>query len=142
MPEWVSCCWPGCQSESLEDNLPLCVAHYSRVTSHYAANLQIRSSLRNDANAVVYYVRIGDHIKIGFTTQLRERMRALYADPLDLLATEPGGRVQEWARHRQFAEERVSPQRELFDPSPRLLAHIVRVASQPASRHLEYERPA
>lgn len=142
MPTWTECCWPECESRDVEDSdgLPLCRRHYDVVTSRYVGNIQLRSGFRKQANAVVYYVRIGDHIKIGFTTQLKSRMYSLYVEPLDLLATEPGGRTLEADRHRQFAAERVSPQRELFEPSPRLLAHIVRMADEPTSRHLEYER--
>lgn len=74
--------------------------------------------------AVVYYVRHGDHVKIGRTTDLQSRLRSLYLDPDALLATEPGGQQLETQRHAQFADERVYANRELFNPSRRLLAHI------------------
>lgn len=74
------------------------------------------------AAGVVYYVRIGEHIKIGTTTNLVRRMTELYVQPGALLATEPGGADVESLRHREYADERFG--RELFEPSDRLLAHI------------------
>lgn len=76
--------------------------------------------------SVVYYVRLGDHVKIGTTVNLTLRLRALYLDhdASLLLAVEPGGFELEQIRHEQFDAERVHANRELFNPSPRLLAHI------------------
>lgn len=76
-----------------------------------------------EAGAVVYYLRIGDRIKIGFTTNLAQRVAALRLDPDAVLATEPGGRDIEYRRHLQFADERYG-RREDFAPSDRLMAHI------------------
>lgn len=77
----------------------------------------------------VYYVRISDHVKIGTTNDLARRLRTLYADhdPKLLLAIEPGGWGVEQHRHKQFREERVWQNRELFNPSPRLLGHIAEI---------------
>lgn len=74
----------------------------------------------------VYYVRIGTHIKIGTTSDLRKRLRSLYVDhdPSLLLAVEPGDDRIEAQRHADFSDERVYINRELFNPSRRLLAHI------------------
>lgn len=79
-----------------------------------------------EAGAVVYYLRIGDRIKIGFTVNLPQRLMALRLDPSVVLATEPGGRDVEQRRHREFADERYG-RREDFAPSDRLLAHIERL---------------
>lgn len=74
----------------------------------------------------VYYVRIGDHIKTGTTTDLRQRLRSLYVDHDSslLLAVEPGNVQVESRRHFEFADERLFVNRELFNPSRRLLSHI------------------
>ena len=76
-----------------------------------------------DTRRIVYYIRIGEHVKIGTTTNLRERMVALRADGRDLLATEPGRYDVETLRHRQFADERIG-RRENFAMSDRLMEHI------------------
>lgn len=80
-----------------------------------------------EAGAIVYYLRIGDVIKIGFTTNLHQRLAGLRLNPSAVLATEPGGRDQEYRRHQQFADERYG-RREDFAPSDRLLAHIEHLA--------------
>lgn len=76
-----------------------------------------------EVGAVVYYLRIGDRIKIGFTTNLKQRVANLRLDFDAVLATEPGGRDQESRRHQQFADERYG-RREDFAPSDRLMVHI------------------
>jgi hypothetical protein len=80
--------------------------------------------------SLVYYVRIGDHVKIGTTTNLTARLNALQVDriPGALLGTEEGGRDVERMRHRQFEADRIDSRRELFIPSSRLMAHIKTLA--------------
>jgi hypothetical protein len=74
--------------------------------------------------SVVYYVQLGDHIKIGYSARLRERLHALRAEPDALLAVEPGGRRLEDKRHQQFAHLRIKSRWENFEPGDELLAHI------------------
>lgn len=76
------------------------------------------------AQSVVYYVRIHNYIKIGYTTNVRARMSQLRVDSLsDVLATEPGGKDLELSRHKQFADLRIGA-RENFKADKRLMAHI------------------
>lgn len=91
--------------------------HPEREAQHEAARRD------REAGALVYYLRIGDRIKIGFTTNLRQRLMDLRLDPPAVLATEPGGRDVEARRHHEFAAERYG-RREDFAASDRLLAHI------------------
>ena len=76
---------------------------------------------------VVYYIQVGENIKIGRTTNLLRRMQALCAQPEQLLAVEPGvvvdGVNREIERHREFAEWRI-PGTELFTPNAALHRHI------------------
>jgi hypothetical protein len=74
---------------------------------------------------VVYYLRHGDRVKIGTTTNPRQRFAAIWHD--ELLALERGDRHVERARHEQFAQERLE-RSEWFRSSPRLLAHIAAIA--------------
>lgn len=78
---------------------------------------------------VVYYVRKGDRIKIGYTSQLHVRMATL--EPDALLAVEPGGTALEAHRHRQFRDARDlgSPGREWFRMTPALLAHVAELSA-------------
>lgn len=75
------------------------------------------------SDPVVYYVRIGELIKIGTTGNLRSRM-ASYPPTRELLATEPGGVDVEAQRLRRFVQYRELG-REWFRPGPDLLTHIV-----------------
>lgn len=68
---------------------------------------------------VVYYVRFGDRIKIGYSAHLSGRMVAIPHD--EVLATEPGDIAQERRRHREFSADRVEGQNEWFHVSPELL---------------------
>lgn len=53
---------------------------------------------------VVYYLRWDERIKIGTSSQPRQRLAAIWHH--ELLAFERGGRATERERHRQFAELR------------------------------------
>jgi hypothetical protein len=74
---------------------------------------------------VVYYVQIDQHVKIGYSSNLRQRLKSY---PLNrrLLATEPGDENTESVRLNEFAEHRAMG-REWFYPAPRLLGHINRL---------------
>lgn len=79
--------------------------------------------------SVVYYLRKGDRIKIGWSGNLSARMRALRPDAL--LAVEPGCMHLETGRHHQFAEHRLpntGDGDEWFTPAPELLAHVELIA--------------
>ena len=69
--------------------------------------------------SVVYYIRWSDRIKIGTTTSLPQRMKALYFD--EIMAIEPGGTGLEAQRHQQFAEYRLDTYREWFNAAPGLV---------------------
>lgn len=78
---------------------------------------------------VVYYVRIGQLIKIGYSRDLRHRMRC-YPPDAELLAFEPGGRTVERRRLWQFRnEDRM--RNEWFTPSVELLRHIKNINARP-----------
>jgi hypothetical protein len=70
----------------------------------------------------VYYVRVGDRIKIGFSAHLDARLRSLPVE--EVLGWESGDRGLEAHRHRQFAVHRTA--REWFTDCPEIRAHIQR----------------
>lgn len=75
----------------------------------------------------VYYMRMRDLIKIGFTAgPVEKRRRDLLADAV--LATEPGGRDLESRRHKQFSIYRHEGER--FHPGKDLLLHIAHLNEQ------------
>lgn len=125
-----SCCVPGCRSE-IEDRweIPVCRRCSMRIASRVfnaAARTSAPAPIHQPPPSVVYYLDLGQHIKIGFTTNLQQRLNALRADKDQLLAIEPGGRDVERARHDQFAHERLD-RRENFRISDRLTDHVQRI---------------
>lgn len=74
---------------------------------------------------VVYYMQRGGLIKIGTSTRLRKRSQELEAE---VLAAEPGGRVEEVQRHRQF--NHLHDHHEWFKPGEDLLGHIAEVVER------------
>jgi hypothetical protein len=135
--------------EAAQFDLTLCGQHYEGYLSvldlirdgeRARESIEILASMENDdeaagrarwqeyrqlaaEQAVVYYVRIRDLIKIGTTTNMKDRMNKLLAD--EVLATEPGGEELERMRHKQFAHLKVRGER--FDPGPDLLSHIAMI---------------
>jgi hypothetical protein len=76
-----------------------------------------------EAQSVVYYVRMRDLIKIGYTTNMTARMGNLIVD--EVLATEPGGEPLERMRHKQFAALKVRGER--FREGPEFVSHIAMI---------------
>ncbi|MBN9185255.1 MAG: GIY-YIG nuclease family protein [Microbacterium sp.] len=72
---------------------------------------------------VVYYLRYADRIKIGTSSQPRQRPAAIRHD--EVLAFERGGRPLEQRRHVEFAHLREGG--EWFTATEELAAHIARV---------------
>lgn len=70
----------------------------------------------------VYYIRINEHIKIGYAKDVTKRMRH-YPPGSELLAVEPGTMRDEKDRHAQFKPYLVRGN-EWFQPSDFLSKHI------------------
>lgn len=78
-----------------------------------------QAELRRHSPGFVYYLRVGERIKVGHSVDVKRRMRA-YPPGCQLLAVEPGDRQLELRRHRQFVASRTDG-REWFRPTPDLL---------------------
>lgn len=125
--DWVA------RDVGVTDLLPSpCLACGSRVGIHYpsgwiCATCEWRVGEVPDGELelarvdVVYYLRFGDRIKIGTSSNPRSRLAQLRYD--ELLAFEPGNRAVEQRRHAQFAEYRY-PGSEWFRSHRELDAHI------------------
>jgi hypothetical protein len=85
---------------------------------------------RGKPRSVVYYIQVGERIKVGTTVNLTAR-KAAYPPGSEVLATELGSYDLESERHRQFAAYLVAG-REWFHPGPKLLAHIASLQAQAA----------
>lgn len=83
------------------------------------------------AKAGVYYVRVGEYIKIGSTSDLDARMQT-YPPGSQLLAVEAGGLGLERQRQRQFAHL-LAARKEWFTPGDALMAHISELSRSTAA---------
>lgn len=110
----------------------------TRVFAHFGEVIDVPyrapRPLRSPLDSVYYVQRTDGLIKIGYTSQLRNRMSALRAEfgPLTQLAVHAGGYKAEQSMHRKFAAHRVRG--EWFRPSADLLAHIARIIESQQSR--------
>ncbi|MCF3939914.1 GIY-YIG nuclease family protein [Gordonia tangerina] len=123
------CCWPECDGKALvQDRVEewyLCFTHTAIATEFVdrtalglkagdpmppradgrrrstRSRAQARNEQRGDRPGWVYYARVGEHIKIGYATNVRNRMQQ-YPPGTVLLAVEPGDLKLEKARHKEF----------------------------------------
>lgn len=77
------------------------------------------------AASVVYYIRKGDLVKVGTTTNFRRRMSILKPD--EILAVEPGAYTLEKQMHRRFRAFRVPGMSEWFRMNGAIRQHVKRV---------------
>ena len=71
---------------------------------------------------VVYYLRYEDRVKIGTSSNPRQRLARIWHE--EVLAFERGGRRLEQRRHVQFAEDRYTTSSEWFRLSPAITEHL------------------
>ncbi len=99
------------------------------------------AALRQDRDGFVYFLRVGERIKIGYSVDVKRRMRE-YPPGSELLAVEPGDRDLETQRHRQFAGSLLDG-REWFRPTPdvlELVDEIVKTYGEPRQFAHHYRR--
>lgn len=98
-------------------NITTDVLHYIMIEVHDADEYERRRPERiqkaRERPHVVYYMRIGDRVKVGTTANLDLRMANF--NPEELLATEPGGYDVERERHQQFAHLRTHGEWFVYD---------------------------
>jgi len=131
----VICSADGCIGPTVPGiDARICSVHLWQAVAAYRDDLDrvpvmLREFVKRpplDRGAVVYYVRMHEHIKIGFSTDPKSRFQTFAIHSDAILALEPGGRDVEAQRHRQFASLRVR-HTELFAIDVALLAHIEQV---------------
>ncbi len=89
---------------------------------------QAQRKLAKHHPPIVYYMRLGTLVKIGFTENLTQRLDAIH--PQELMVTEPGGVERERERHQEFANLREHG--EWFRLEPPLMEHIEAVRREAA----------
>lgn len=139
-PEYETfCCIPGCMGDPHPASPhPVCASHVREMYDFGVSLVDDRWTEvlaeaveatrpekvvkpRGDIAGWVYFVRIGDHIKIGFSTYLKARFKDLRPD--EVLAVIPGTVQDERRCHAAFAHL-LERGREYFRPAPELLSFI------------------
>jgi hypothetical protein len=85
----------------------------------------------------IYYLKVDQRIKIGYSVDVKRRMRS-YPPHARLLAVHPGTKTLEREMHNQF-RNLLAAGREWFHPADELIAHIDRVVhdfGEPEARHI------
>jgi hypothetical protein len=111
----------------------------AEIQAQYDAELAAR---RQGREGFVYYIQVDERIKVGFSTDVKRRMRA-YPPASKLLAVEPGDRDLEKQRHRQFKGS-LAYGREWFTPTQDLRDHIDALLSEHGAppRHMAHHYTA
>jgi hypothetical protein len=106
--------------------------------SRVAASITQADVVADAPQSVVYFVRIGKNVKIGVTTNLKRRMKAMqtYASDIKLLIEMPGDRSLEQKLHDLLAESRVA--RELFHQDYRVISFIDQFQYNGLERAIEF----
>lgn len=154
-PEPVEfCVWPECDRSPdlrhLDLSFPLCIQHICQAARLWQIEqdrrLLRRASereryIKRDRQARrlkpeggwIYYLRVGERVKIGHTTNLDQRLAAYPPDSV-LLALHPGTRAREKQLHEQFSVlKRLG--REWYAPHPAIDVHVAEVLAEHGSPH-------
>lgn len=133
----LTCVWPECAAQPWGDlDLPLCPTHAAKVhlrvadavpTSRADTIARRRESWYAQAG-YVYFAKVGDLVKIGFTRDLHTRMRTLQGR---MLTYAPGTMEDERDMHARFRE--CHERGEYFRPVGALATYL----SQQATRQRE-----
>jgi hypothetical protein len=125
-------------------DIPMCLKHALRVAAAVQRRVdQIEAAgqpapevardgrrYAPDAEGLVYYLRVGSLIKIGYSAKFGARMNS-YPPNAELLGQHAGTRADEEALHARFAAHRAQ-RREWYHPAPELMTHIERVQAENA----------
>lgn len=129
----ATCCWPHCENRSwFEIELPLCQKHAARthlvvgdmVPKTVDEKRAVRSRAASTREGVIYFMEYGELIKIGFTTNLAERLYKIRGRGVlgKVLATVPGTMRDEKAVLMRFGEHWEHG--EYYRPGPSLMRFI------------------
>lgn len=125
------CSIPHCDGTRPEGiGISLCRNHLRKAWAAYelvvdedepARTVADRDIWSDDARGTVYFARVGELIKIGWTHNLPHRLSQLSADAL--LHSQPGTRRDERALHGKFADD-LAKGKEWFRQSESLVDYI------------------
>ena len=109
--EHKECCYPDCGAKPTQKvHEPLCDRHLVSVfRSVDGLVLEMhnvnKSTPRGEVKGLVYFIRFGDRVKIGFSTNTKRRLQSLPHD--EMLAFMPGTFATEKQMHNAFRYLRI-----------------------------------
>jgi hypothetical protein len=136
----LDCIWPNCEAQTGVASVPLCNRHALKVYHEVRAAGVDAGAITYDGEllispdaaerggrtrGLVYCIRFGDRVKIGWTADLKQRLKALPYD--EVIAVTPGAVADEQAVHRRFALLRLTG--EWFKDDPEIREFVGRWAS-------------
>lgn len=147
------CTWPDCHEYRARElhpdyaDAPLCIGHIYAVWQR-ARDLAERKQVTNPAIVIglqrgakrvtleqpvarsgwIYYLRIGDAIKVGYASHLGRRLRQ-YPPNSEFLMAHRGTRSDELALHGLFGHFRTAG-REWYTDAPEILEHIEKMKAR------------
>lgn len=137
------CCWPDCEADLGDSDAPLCRRHLGKAYRVYqdvylsalevTLNAPLNRALVKQGMAPrlpqemiegrVYFVRLGSLVKIGWTGDMEQRMKAVPHE--EILGTIPGTMADEKRCHKAF--DHLCVKGEWFRAEPDLLAFVADV---------------
>ena len=93
---------------------------------------QVTRKKPNVHESVVYFIRNGSRVKIGWTTNLRTRLSSLSLPPSAVATLIPGGPAEEKMLHKRFCRTRVKGT-EWFEDSSAIKAYIAGHEPEPGA---------
>lgn len=130
------CSWPECERllPVLEPGMHLCWSHMRLSAEVYLKHIGRLDEMEQEAKSRleksegwVYYVRVGELIKVGHSKVVSDRLKA-YPPDAELLAVEPGSRALEGERHSRFGAF-LRHGREWFEDNAEVRSWIAQVRS-------------
>jgi hypothetical protein len=149
----LTCRWNGgCDAHwGVVENLafadiPLCIAHIHETwrlaqevadaTNNRAATVEVevagkrvRQPRPTSRIGWIYYIRVGEHIKVGYASDLRDRLTNGYPPNAEFLAAHRGTMVDEKVAHSLLYLHRAL-RAEWYHPHPDVFAYIEQAKAQ------------
>lgn len=123
--------------EQIQNNDLDPVEEEKRREAEHQARVEESRKILGPPEGFVYYLQVGELIKIGYASDLIRRLQS-YPPGTELLAVERGMIELEKRRHLKFAELRTAG-REWYEPDVRLMDHITVIAAEGLHNHFDDE---
>lgn len=125
LPKGTKCIWPECNGDAwLELDLRICPHHAAKVHNRVSEAIpkpRIRPSrARPKEVGQVYFARVGEFVKIGYSANVPKRMKEVKGE---YLVSMDGTPADERAMHKRFSEYHEND--EFYRPGPKLVAYIL-----------------